>query len=165
MDWFILAQRVYYYPRPPLCRSKMSFASHFSHSCVILVIPLSFHQSYVIPSFIRHSIIHTSFHTMIYFGTKGVLLPQTPFVPFQNVFCISFQSFLCHFSHSFVIPPVICHSIIYTPFHHSYVIPHHDLFWHKGCTITPDPLCAVPKCRLHLIPVIPVSFNSFWVEG
>ena len=38
MDWFILAQRVYYYPRPPLCRAKMSVASHSSHSSVIQLI-------------------------------------------------------------------------------------------------------------------------------
>ena len=93
----------------------------------------SFHCHSVIPdsfqSFqchLSHSLVIPSFSGLIYFGTKGVLLPQTPFVPCQNVFCISFHIIL-------VIP---------LSFHHSFVIPSFIRFILAQCVLLPQtPLC------------------------
>ena len=160
MDWFILAPRVYYYPRPPpRCRAKMYFASHFSHSCVILVILLSFHHSVIIPSFILIPVIPVSFksfscHSIIQwidlFWHKGCTITPDPLcaVPKCLLHLISF-----HFSHSFVIPSFFCHSII------------HTIYFGTVCTITPDPLVPCQNVFCISFHVIPVSFNSFWVEG
>ena len=106
----------------------------FCHSYVILsflchfVILMSFPHSYVIPSFLCHSIIPSSF-------CHYIIIPM------------SFQSFQCHSSHSYVILSFLGHSM---PFlHHSISFLRHSMSFGHHSSRPPWPCHKVWRKVVH----------------
>ena len=129
----------------------LSFLTHSSHS---IVIP-SFlnHSSHfnAIQSFLAHSVTISSFRChssiMIYFGTEGILLPQTPLGAMPKYV-------FHHSSHSNTIQSFLDHSVNISSFR-----CHSSIMIYFGTTGTTTQTPLVP-CQ-NIYSVIPDSFQSF----
>ena len=142
---FILAPRVYYYPRPPLGAMPKYVFHHSSHSNTI-------------QSFLDHSIYHHSDVIPVswFILAPRVLLPRPPWCHAK----IFIPSFLTHSSHSDrglmlswgkgvwgVSITLASGQAPQTPFPRDSIDP---------------PIIPLSFCHSWLIPVIPISFKSFF---